>query len=169
MAAVWKGLYSPLASVLTHWLFQSSAAPCILSIDPESVVGARWTKFSLIVQTFAAARTLWRCMFLFPVIDSFQRATGCHKHKPTALLSSFTPTEFIPAAQSLLPLFLPLLCFLAQCFSEADASFLWALYGNWMPPLADVFVTHEMFFWSLISIQAARRAWDHQRWNCFKL
>lgn len=32
------------------------------------------------------------------------------------------------------------------------------LFGNWMSPLVDVFVTHQMLFWSSLSIQAVRRA-----------
>lgn len=77
----------------------------------------------------------------------------------------FQPAVFGPCVSSLLPLCLSLLCLLPQCFSEADAP---ALFSNWMPPSADVFVTHQMLFWSLLSIQAVSHAQDHQRWSCFK-
>lgn len=42
------------------------------------------------------------------------------------------------------------------------------LFGNWVSPLADVFVTHQMLFWSVLSIPAMRHSWDHQSWSCFK-
>lgn len=99
------------------------------------------------------------------VILSFYTATGRHTENPAAPLSAFFDPlcsfhVFHPSSHSL-----SLLCLLTQYFSEADAP---ALFSNWMPPLADVFVTHQMLFWSLLSIQAVRHASDRQRWSCFK-